>query len=91
MGPIDLPPIPFTEVGPRQFAGAVFELRQAELTGDVRGRLGEADRLRALNQMVQMVSGSPEELASYLPRYVDFRCSEDGTMWMHPFDPTPAD
>ena len=87
VGPIDLPPIPFTEVGPRQFAGAVFELRQAELTGDVRGRLGEADRLRALNQMVQMVSGSPQELASYLPRYVDLRCSEDGTMWLHPFDP----
>ena len=87
VGPIDLPPVPFTEVSPRQFAGAVFELRQAELTGDVGGRLGDADRTRVLNQMTQMVSGSPQELASYLPRYVDFRCSEDGTMWLHPFDP----
>lgn len=86
-GPIDLPPVPFTEVSPRQFAGAVFELRQAELTGDVRGRLGETDRQRLLNQMARGVSGSPQELASYLPRYVDFRCSEDGTMWLHPFDP----
>ena len=84
---IDLPPVPFTEVTPRQFAGAVFELRQAELTGDVRGRLGEADRQRVLNEMTQRVSGSPQELATYLPRYVDFRCSEDGTMWLHPFDP----
>ena len=84
--PIDLPPVPFTEVTPRQFAGAVFELRQAELTGDVRGRLGEADRQRLLNQMAQNVSGSPQELATYLPRYVDFRCGEDGTMWLHPFD-----
>lgn len=86
-GPIDLPPVPFTEVTPRQFAGAVFELRQAELTGDVRGRLGETDRQRVLNQMARGVSGSPQELATYLPRYVDFRCSEDGTMWLHPFDP----
>ncbi len=87
VGPVDLPPVPFTEVSARQFAGAVFELRQAELTGDVRGRLGEADRQRLLNQMAQGVSGSPRELATYLPHYVDFRCSEDGTMWLHPFDP----
>lgn len=84
---IGLPPVPFTEVTPRQFAGAVFELRQAEITGDVRGRLGKADRQRVLNEMTQRVSGSPQELATYLPRYVDFRCSEDGTMWLHPFDP----
>ncbi len=87
VGPVDLPPVPFTEVSPRQFAGAVFELRQAELTGDVRGRLAETDRQRVLNEMAQGVSGSAQELASYLPRYVDFRCSADGTMWMHPFDP----
>lgn len=87
VAPVDLPPVPFTEVSPRQFAGAVFELRQAELTGDVRGRLGDADRQRLLNQMAQGVSGSPRELATYLPHYVDFRCSEDGTMWLHPFDP----
>ena len=87
VNPVSLPPIPFTEVSPRQFAGAVFELRQAELTGDVRGRLGEADRQRLLNQMAQNVSGSPQELATYLPRYVDLRCGEDGTMWLHPFDP----
>ena len=87
VAPVDLPPVPFTEVSPRQFAGAVFELRQAELTGDVRGRLGEADRQRLLNQMARGVSGSPRELATYLPHYVDLRCSEDGTMWLHPFDP----
>ena len=53
VSPIDLPPVPFTEVSRRQFGEAVF--------------------------------GEPHELASYLPRYVDFRCSDDGTMWMHPF------
>ena len=85
--PIDLPPVPFTEVGPRQFAGAVFALRQAEVTGDVATRLSEADSLRLLNQMASMVQGAPHELASYLPRYVDFRCGEDGTMWLQPLDP----
>ena len=42
--PIDLPPVRFTEVGRRRFAGAVFGLRQAELTGDVRIRLTAAVR-----------------------------------------------
>ena len=84
--PIDLPPVPFTEVTPRQFAGAVFPIRQAELTGDVWSRLNAEDSLRVLNQTAQSVRGQPHELASYLPRYVDFRCSEDGTMWMNPID-----
>ena len=84
--PIDLPPVPFTEVSPRQFAAAVFALRQAELTGDVSTRLTAEDSLRLLDQMAQRVQGEPHELGSYLPRYVDFRCSEDGTMWLNPLD-----
>lgn len=84
--PIDLPPVPFTEVSPRQFAGAVFALRQAEVTGDVATRLTREDSLRLLNQMADMVQGAPHELASYLPRYVDFRCDENGTMWLQPLD-----
>ena len=36
--------------------------------------------------MAQSVQGRPHELASYLPRYVDFRCSSNGTMWLHPVD-----
>ena len=84
--PIDLPRVPFTEVTSRQFAAAVFPLRQAEVTGDVTTRLSEADSLRLLNQMAQRVQGAPHELASYLPRYVDFRCDENGTMWLQPLD-----
>lgn len=84
--PVDLPPVPFTEVSPRQFAPAVFALRQAEVTGDVTTRLTAEDSLRLLNRMADMVQGAPHELASYLPRYVDLRCSEDGTMWLHPLD-----
>ena len=84
--PIELPPVPFTEVTARQFAKAVFPIRQAELTGDVWSRLSEEDSLRVLNRMAQSVQGRPHELASYLPRYVDFRCSSNGTMWLHPVD-----
>ncbi len=86
-GPIDLPPVPFTEVTPRQFAATVFALRQAELTGDVRARLSADDRERLLDEMVRGIRGEPHELASYLPRYVDLRCGVDGTVWLHPFDP----
>ena len=85
VSPIDLPPVPFTEVSRRQFGEAVFGLRQAEMTGDVRTRLSAEDSVRVMDQLVQMIQGEPHELASYLPRYVDFRCSDDGTMWMHPF------
>ena len=85
VSPIDLPPVLFTEVSRRQFGEAVFGLRQAEMTGDVRTRLSAEDSVRVMDQLVQMIQGEPHELASYLPRYVDFRCSDDGTMWMHPF------
>ena len=85
--PVDLPPVPFTDVTPRQFAAAVFGMRQAELTGEVAGRLTEEDSLRVLDRIAGAVRGRPHELASYLPRYVDLRCTEDGTMWMHPLDP----
>ncbi len=84
--PVNLPPVPFTEVSARQFARAVFGLRQAEVTGAVGVRLTAEDSARVLDQLAGMVKGQPHELASYLPRYVDLRCSEDGTMWMQPLD-----
>ena len=84
--PVDLPPVPVTEVSARQFARAVFGLRQAEVTGAVGVRLTAEDSARVLDQLAGTVRGQPHELASYLPRYVDFRCSEDGTMWMQPLD-----
>lgn len=81
---IDLPPVPFTEVSASQFARAVFGMRQAEVTGAVGVRLTAEDSARVLDQMVGMVRGQPHELASYLPRYVDLRCGDHGTMWMQP-------
>lgn len=84
--PIDLPPVSLTEVTPLEFARAVFPLRQAEATGGVGARLASEDSVRLLTQMAQGLDGGPGKLAAYLPRYVDFRCSEDGTMWMQPID-----
>jgi hypothetical protein len=83
---IPLPPIAFSEVTSLQFAKAIFPLRQAEMAGNVWENMSTADSARLMNEMVQGVRGTPEQLAQYLPRYVDFRCSDDGTMWLQPFD-----
>jgi hypothetical protein len=84
--PTSLPPVPFTEVSERQFARALFPLLQAEATGAVGRELTPEDSVRLLNDMVQRVEGEPEQLAAYLPRYVDLRCGADGDIWMQPFD-----
>ncbi|MDH5759732.1 MAG: hypothetical protein OEZ65_09110 [Gemmatimonadota bacterium] len=84
--PVSLPAAYPTEVSPREFAQVVFPLRQAEITGGVGSRLGAEDSARVLNEMIQGIRGQPRELAAYLPRYVDFRCAEDGAMWLQPVD-----
>jgi hypothetical protein len=86
MRPIELPPVRLTEVTPNEFARAVFPLRQAEVTGAVGTRLTSEDSVRVLNDMARELKGEPHELAAYLPRYVDFRCASDGTMWIQPID-----
>jgi len=84
--PTPLPPVPFSSVTPRQFAQAIFPLREAEMAGNVWEHMSPADSARFLGEIVRGVSGTPEQLAQYLPRYVDLRCSDDGTLWLHPFD-----
>ena len=81
-----LPPVAFSEVTPRQFAKAIFPLRKIEMAGNVWENMSAADSARLMNELVQGVRGTREQLAQYLPRYVDFRCSDDGTMWIQPFD-----
>ncbi len=84
---VSLPPVSLTEVTPTQLAMAVFELRAAEVTGGVGGVLSEADSTRLMQSMIQEAKGSPQQLATYLPRYVDLRCGDDGTLWIQPLDP----
>ena len=64
----------------------MFGLRQAEASGTVDGRLSPADSARVLNEMVQGARGTGAQLAAYLPRYVDFRCTDAGTVWLRPID-----
>jgi len=86
LDPVQLPSMDLSDVTPREFAGAVFGLRQAEVTGGVANRLSPDDSIRILNSMANSVNGNPAQLAGYLPRYVDFRCSDAGTMWLRPLD-----
>lgn len=86
VAPIDLPGGAPTTVSPEEFARAVFPLRQAEATGGVEGVLEAADSARLVNQMAQGLQGSPEQLAAYMPTFVDFRCSPSGDMWLQPLD-----
>jgi len=86
--PAAVPP-PFTEVTPRQFALSVFDLAAAERAGEVRGGLGDmsaADSAQIIDGLVARLDRSPAQLAGLLPKFVDFRCAEDGTMWLRPID-----
>ncbi len=84
--PIDVPGQHSTTVTPEQFARAVFPLSQAEATGRVGGTLEPADSARLVAQMAQGLSGTPAQLAAYIPTYVDFRCSPSGEVWLQPVD-----
>ncbi len=84
--PLELPPVSLTEVTREEFARAVFLLRQAEVTGGVGSRLTEQDSLRVIREISRGLSGQPSELAAYLPRYVDLRCSDEGAIWIQPID-----
>jgi len=84
--PTALPPVNLDRVTPRQFGRAVFGYRVAEVLGEVGGEVTAADTTRVLNEIAQGVQGNGRELAAYLPRYVDFRCAADGTVWIQPFD-----
>ena len=85
---VPLPPIRLTEVAPEQFARAIFAFRQAEMTGEVGSDLSSADSARLISQIVQQSPWDPNQLATVLPRYVDLRCTDEGVLWMQPFDPT---
>jgi hypothetical protein len=87
IGAVPLPPNRLESVTDRQFVGAVFGLMLAERMGEVGGNTSPADSARLINEMLQEIEGEPEHLASFLPRYVDFRCTREGTVWIQPFDP----
>lgn len=88
LGPVPVPP-PFTEATPRQFARVTFDLAAAEQAGAVTPGMAEmtaADSARILNGVVARLQGTPQQLGGLLPKYVDFHCADDGTMWLRPLD-----
>lgn len=85
---IPVPP-PFTEATPRQFARAVFDLAVVERAGAVTPRMAEmsaADSAEIVNGLVQRLEGTSQQLGGLLPKFVDFRCGDDGSMWLRPLD-----
>lgn len=92
-GGVELEPVPvrppFTEVTPEEFGRAVFDLAAAEVAGEVTSGVGEmtaADSARIMDRIASRVDRSPSQLAGVLPPYVDFRCADDGAMWLRPLD-----
>lgn len=90
LDPIALPPPPHGEVTPREFARVTFDVAVVERMGQVTsGEIGvsSADSAQILDRLLpRLQDKSPEQLAHLLPRYVDFRCAEDGTQWIRPLD-----
>lgn len=82
-------PAPFTTATAREFALAAFDLAAAERVGAVTPGMADmsaADSARILDAMVPSLQGTPEQLAAMLPKFVDFRCADDDTMWLRPLD-----
>ncbi|HSM06542.1 MAG TPA: hypothetical protein VK858_18105 [Longimicrobiales bacterium] len=88
--PVQLPPPAFTEVSPREFVRAAFDLIAAERVGAVStgvGLMSSADSARLIQGAVAALEGSEEQHAAVLPQYVDLRCGEgEGVLWLQPLD-----
>jgi hypothetical protein len=86
---VPLPPPPFTEVGPLDFVRTLFDLIAAERTGGVNAGVGfmsPADSARLIQGAVAGLEGSSAQHGAVLPKYVDLRCGDDGTLWLQPLD-----
>ena len=81
-----LPPPAFTEASEDEFARGVFGLLLAERLGEVGGRVTAADSTRLMNEMRAEMQGDTDLYGRFLPRYVDFRCGDDGAVWIQPID-----
>lgn len=87
--PTPLPPPRRAEITPAEFARATFDVAVLEImgaAGDAPPVLTPADSARITERILSRVDADPAQLANLLPRYTDFRCDENGTQWLQPFD-----
>jgi hypothetical protein len=84
---ITLPPPRYTEVTPREFARATVAVAIVETMGQVGNTaVTAADSADTIDRIIPRLTATPQQFANLLPRYVDMRCDEDGTLWLQPFD-----
>lgn len=82
-----LPPPRYTDVTPRQFARATVAIAIVETMGQVGNTaVSAADSARTIDRILPRLTATPQQLANLLPRYVDLRCDDNGTLWLQPFD-----
>lgn len=87
---IPLPPARHGEVTTRQFARVTFHVALIESAGAVppsgRIEVSAVDSARILDGLLSRLDAAPRQLANLIPRYVDFRCVDDGAEWIRPLD-----
>jgi hypothetical protein len=87
---IPLPHVRTEPVTAGQYARALFPLAVIEAAPAVpeSGRIdvSPADSAMIMDGLTSRVNAPPEQLANLLPRYLDLRCDDDGTLWLQPFD-----
>lgn len=82
-----LPPPRYTDVTPRQFARATVAVAIVETMGQVGNTaVTAADSADTIDRILPRLTATPQQLANLLPRYVDLRCDDQGTLWLQPFD-----
>lgn len=85
---VALPPTRYTEITPEEFIRATFYVGVIEAMSDVTGRtdVSPQDSARILQGLRSRLDAPPAQLANLLPRYTDFRCDWNGTLWLRPLD-----
>ncbi len=84
-----LPPVSLNEVTHREWARVMFDLAAVERMGEVPSGpygMSSADSAQISGEFLRNLDAPPAQLANLLPRYVDYRCDDEGTQWIQPFD-----
>lgn len=81
-----LPSIVPHEVTKARMARVGFGLGMLQAGAELTSRASPEDSARVLTLLSGQIDGTPAELDTLLPRYVDMHCGADGTVWLRRFD-----